>query len=106
MPISQLCEERPSQRMNVGLNLKFNLKNQETPGYTKKVNNIWMYSEKTVNLIKEYMEYCPKIFEYLQYNQKSDNIILEDIFPENRWTIKRTNRIVNNNLSDFQSRKA
>lgn len=90
MPVSQLSEEKPSHKVNIGLNLKFNLKNQETPGFTKKVNNNWMYSEKTVNLIKDYIEFCPKIFEYLQYNQRADNIILEDIFPENRWVIKET----------------
>lgn len=83
----QACDDRPSQKFNVGLNLKFNVKNQETPGFTKKVNNNWLYSEKTVNLIREYMEFCPKIFEYLNYHQKADNIILEDLFPNERWAI-------------------
>lgn len=82
--MNQMSEERSSQKFNVGLNLKFNVKNQETPGYTRKVNNNWLYSEKTVNLIREYMEFCPKIFEILSYNEKADNIALEILFPENR----------------------
>lgn len=85
VPRNQPYDYKLSKKFNVGLNLKFNVKNQETPGFTRKVNNNWLYSEQTVNLIKEYMQYWPEIFEYLNYHQKADNIILEDLFPEDRW---------------------
>lgn len=43
-------------RANVGLNLKFNKKNEEVPGYTKKVGNEWMYSSAVEQLLAEYLE--------------------------------------------------
>lgn len=43
-------------KANVGLNLKFNKKNEEVPGYTKKVGSEWMYSSAAEQLLAEYME--------------------------------------------------
>lgn len=43
-------------KANVGLNLKFNKKNEEVPGYTKKVGNEWMYSSAVEQLLAEYIE--------------------------------------------------
>lgn len=43
-------------KANVGLNLKFNKKNEEVPGYTKKVGNEWMYSSAVEQLLAEYLE--------------------------------------------------
>lgn len=44
------------QKMNVGLNLKFNKKNEEVPGYTKKVGNEWLYSSAVEQILSEYLE--------------------------------------------------
>lgn len=44
------------QKANVGLNLKFNKKNEEVPGYTKKVGTEWMYSSAVEQLLGEYIE--------------------------------------------------
>ncbi|NXW02504.1 XRN1 exoribonuclease, partial [Fregetta grallaria] len=50
-------------KANVGLNLKFNKKNEEVPGYTKKVGNEWMYSSAVEQLLAEYLESsCPFSF--------------------------------------------
>ena len=43
-------------KANVGMNLKFNKKNEEVPGYTKKVGNEWMYSSAAEQLLAEYLE--------------------------------------------------
>lgn len=43
-------------KANVGLNLKFNKKNEEVPGFTKKVGNEWMYSSAVEQLLAEYIE--------------------------------------------------
>jgi len=43
-------------KANVGLNLKFNKKNEEVPGYTKRVGNEWMYSSAVEQLLAEYLE--------------------------------------------------
>ncbi|MGH0119839.1 UNVERIFIED_CONTAM: hypothetical protein FKN15_043272 [Acipenser sinensis] len=44
------------QKANVGLNLKFNKKNEEVPGYTKKSGNEWLYSVAVEELLAEYVE--------------------------------------------------
>lgn len=82
---NQTSDTQNSHKLNIGLNLKFNVKNLETPGFTKKINNNWMYSEKTVQLVKEYMKFCPDVFECLNYNPKADSLFKEDLFPEDRY---------------------
>lgn len=73
-------KERPvNQRFNLGLNLKFNKKNEEVAGYTKKVGDTWLYSNKTVNLVNEYMARFPEMFEYLSKQVKEGNYYMEDL---------------------------
>lgn len=86
---NQTSDTQNSHKLNVGLNLKFNVKNMETPGFTKKINNNWMYSDKTVQLVKDYMEFCPNVFECLNYNPKADSLFKEDIFPEDRYLAEK-----------------
>lgn len=48
--------ENPSeQRSNIGLNLKLTKRNEEVPGYTKYTEVGWMYSEKAVDTVMEYL---------------------------------------------------
>ncbi|TMS09737.1 5'-3' exoribonuclease 1 [Larimichthys crocea] len=44
------------QRANVGLNLKFNKKNEEVPGYTKRTEKEWLYSVAVEELLAEYLD--------------------------------------------------
>lgn len=70
-----------TNKINIGLNLKFSKKNQEIPGYTKRDGTLWFYSDKAIQLVKQYSEYCPRLFEYL--NGHNENVYyVEDIFPE------------------------
>lgn len=71
-----------AMKVNVGLNLKLNKKNEEIPGYTRKNGQTWLYSEKTVELVKSYMEFCPELFEYLHNADSSDNCFENDLFPQ------------------------
>ncbi|KAK9681238.1 Xrn1 helical domain [Popillia japonica] len=69
-----------TNKVNIGLNLKFSKRNEEIPGYTKREGNLWLYSEKAIELVKAYNEFCPNLFEYL--NRHNENVYyLEDIFP-------------------------
>lgn len=90
--------------LNVGLNLKFNKKNEEVsriemiellfecapnehallqvPGYTRKENNQWLYSPKAVELIRSYMIKCPELFERLHQNVGNDIFKEEDLFKK------------------------
>lgn len=42
------------QKVNAGLNLKFEAKGQKVLGYTRKSEGGWEYSEKAISLIAEY----------------------------------------------------
>lgn len=56
LDLNFLCSPHGDHKANVGLNLKFNRKNEEVPGYTKKVGNEWMYSSAVEQLLAEYLE--------------------------------------------------
>lgn len=51
--MSSPCGE---QKANVGLNLKFNKKNEEVPGYTKRTEKEWLYSAAVEELLAEYLD--------------------------------------------------
>ncbi|KAK4879546.1 hypothetical protein RN001_007692 [Aquatica leii] len=69
------------KKTNIGLNLKFNKKNEEIPGYTRKEGNIWYYSEKAIALVSAYMNEFPVVFGYLNFHVGKDVFIEDDIFP-------------------------
>ncbi|XP_026520355.1 5'-3' exoribonuclease 1 isoform X1 [Notechis scutatus] len=72
---------RGDHKANVGLNLKFNKRNEEVPGYTKKVGNEWMYSSAVEQLLAEYLERVPELFTYLAKNSPEDIFYEDDIWP-------------------------
>ncbi|XP_071053139.1 5'-3' exoribonuclease 1 isoform X2 [Onthophagus taurus] len=79
VPRFQTTDE--SSKVNVGLNLKFSKRNEEIPGYTRKDGNFWYYSEKAVELVKQFKELFPEVFSYV--NLHNENVYyLEDIYPE------------------------
>ncbi|KAG2462678.1 ATR kinase, partial [Polypterus senegalus] len=55
------------QKANIGLNLKFNKKNEEVPGYTKKSGNEWLYSVAVEELLAEYLERAEKVEEIITW---------------------------------------
>ncbi|KAK3912768.1 5'-3' exoribonuclease 1 [Frankliniella fusca] len=73
--------DNPS-KINIGLNLKFNKKNEEVPGFTKKENNIWLYSRKAIAVLKEYVEKFPEVFELLSKQTSNDMYDDKDIYPD------------------------
>lgn len=50
----------------MGLNLKFNKKNEEVPGYTKRTEKEWLYSAAVEELLAEYLERCVCVFEVVR----------------------------------------
>ncbi|XP_012251889.2 5'-3' exoribonuclease 1 isoform X2 [Athalia rosae] len=75
-------EQMEHTKRNLGLNLKFNKKNEEVPGYTKKVNGQWLYSTKAIELIHTYMRIWPAFFEQLAINLTNDIYYEDELFPE------------------------
>lgn len=72
--------DNPS-KINIGLNLKFNKKNEEVPGFTKKENNMWLYSRKAIAVLKEYVEKFPEVFELLSKQTSNDVYDDKDMYP-------------------------
>uniref|UniRef100_S4RDG8 5'-3' exoribonuclease 1 n=1 Tax=Petromyzon marinus TaxID=7757 RepID=S4RDG8_PETMA len=68
------------QKCNLGLNLKFNRKNEEVSGYTKRVENEWLYSAATELLLGQYVERFPELFKYLASNSQSDMFYEDEIW--------------------------
>ncbi|KAL3283158.1 hypothetical protein HHI36_006310 [Cryptolaemus montrouzieri] len=72
--------------VNLGLDLKFNKKNLETPGFTKKIGNVWYYTDAAIDAVEAYADEFPEVLEYIaktNHNNHKDEILIEDIFPEN-----------------------
>jgi len=51
---SLMIQGTTDQKVNAGLNLKFEAKGQKVLGYTRKSEGGWEYSEKAISLIAEY----------------------------------------------------
>lgn len=53
------------QKVNVGLNLKFEAKSQKVLGYSRKGDSGWEFSNKAIELILEYRSQFPEIVDAL-----------------------------------------
>ncbi|XP_043113971.1 5'-3' exoribonuclease 1 [Puntigrus tetrazona] len=69
------------QKVNVGLNLKFNKKNEEVPGYTKRTEKEWLYSAAVEELLAEYLERFSELFDFVARNSHDDVFYEDDIWP-------------------------
>ncbi|XP_008193749.1 5'-3' exoribonuclease 1 isoform X2 [Tribolium castaneum] len=67
--------------VNIGLDMKFSKKNQETPGYTRKIENVWFYTSKAVDLVREYINNFPEVFRFLA-SGSNDDLDADAIFGE------------------------
>lgn len=68
------------QKVNAGLNLKFNKKNEEVPGYTKRTEKEWLYSAAVEDLLAEYLERFSEVFDYVARNSHDDAFYEDDIW--------------------------
>ncbi|XP_011256685.1 5'-3' exoribonuclease 1 isoform X2 [Camponotus floridanus] len=91
-------------KYNVGLNLKFNKKNEEIPGYTRKENGQWLYSAKAIELIRNYMMKCPNLFERLAQNVTNDIFQEEELFNKESDELKDTVAWLKTQLNGIESR--
>ena len=79
--------DRPTRRpkkLNVGLGLKFNKSNEEVIGYSKKVENQWTFSLKTVEVIRSYMSEFPELFDYLSSHTNADDFTDIQVFGKDQ----------------------
>jgi len=60
------------QRVNLGLNLKFESKKMKVLGYSRKTQGGWEFSNKAIALIKDYKKSFPQFFNALMRNPQGD----------------------------------
>ncbi|KZC09221.1 5'-3' exoribonuclease 1 [Dufourea novaeangliae] len=90
-------------KCNIGLNLKFNKKNEEIVGYTRRENNQWLYSYKAVEVLRSYMARSPELFERLAVNVA--NIITEEeLFDKGSGGLTSTMEWLKEQLQGLESR--
>ncbi|KAH7884247.1 exonuclease II [Phlebopus sp. FC_14] len=74
-----------NSKINLGLSLKFEAKGLKVIDYSRKNGRYWDFSEKTIDLIREYKARFPEVFEILdQYGDEMARA--SDIFKENADT--------------------
>ena len=72
-----------ARKANVGLNLKFNKHNEEVLGWSRKAENGWQYSMKTLDVLKQYIKEFPDLFDFLsRHANGSDDYSDVDVFGE------------------------
>ncbi|GET01384.1 exonuclease Kem1, putative [Rhizophagus clarus] len=80
-------QKSTDQRINLGLNLKFEAKKQKVLGYTRKTKTKdkdgWEYSEKAIQILAEYKEKFPEFIQALENKHDKDEIYTaEDFYPK------------------------
>ncbi|KAF7987890.1 hypothetical protein HCN44_003753 [Aphidius gifuensis] len=104
-------DKNERRQKNIGLNLKFNKKNEELPGYTKKVNGQWLYGAKSVGLIRNFMEKYPVFFEKLAKSVGNDVFNEDDLFSDGinellvdviKWLKEQPFRNIDSRSCDWQ----
>ena len=77
------AEAEFASKVNVGLNLKNNKRNEEVCGFTRKnKDSNWEYSTKALDALRLYMSLFPEVFEYLSTSDRinSDYFHQNDVF--------------------------
>ena len=69
-------------RLNLGLNLKFEAKQQKVLGYSRKGQSGWEYSPKAIDLISQYMINFPEFIAGVQRNPRGDGFKDTDFYPK------------------------
>ncbi|XP_071541169.1 5'-3' exoribonuclease 1 [Panulirus ornatus] len=82
-PSGTLSENETRAKLNIGLNLKDNKRNEEVAGYSRKTQelnekSIWLYSDQTVETLVEYQKKFPEIFLHLAVNIGQKDIFFQD----------------------------
>ena len=69
-------------RVNLGLNLKFEAKKLKVLGYSRKGPSGWEFSQKAVQLLQQYMVKFPEFIANVQRNPQSKDYIATDFYPK------------------------
>jgi 5'-3' exoribonuclease 1 len=68
-------------RVNLGLNLKFEAKKLKVLGYSRRTDSGWEFSQKAIELIKQYMFSFPDFIAGIQRNPQGKDYDATDFYP-------------------------
>ncbi|XP_074599461.1 5'-3' exoribonuclease pacman [Brevipalpus obovatus] len=68
------------EKINIGLNLKFNARREVVPGFSKKQDETWLFSRKVYKLMEEYWEKFPALFMNLSRHTDRDMFSPREVF--------------------------
>ncbi|KAL4952788.1 XRN 5'-3' exonuclease N-terminus-domain-containing protein [Aspergillus filifer] len=69
------------QRVNLGLNLKFEARKQKVLGYSRRGESGWEFSARAVGLLQQYMIKFPEFIAGIQRNPRNDRYSPTDFYP-------------------------
>ena len=75
-------------RVNLGLNLKFEAKKLKVLGYSRKNERGWEYSEKAIQLIQQYMIKFPNFIAGIQRKSQGNTYEATDFYPSSEAKAK------------------
>ncbi|KAH1551689.1 hypothetical protein KXX57_008443 [Aspergillus fumigatus] len=85
---SSFCVDIEGQRVNLGLNLKFEARKQKVLGYSRRGESGWEFSPKAVDLLQQYMIKFPEFIAGIQRNPQKDRYQPTDFYPEDVALVK------------------
>lgn len=77
-----------NNRVNLGLNLKFEAKKLKVLGYSRRGESGWEFSRKAIELIEQYMIKFPEFIAGIQRNPQGDRFEPTDFYPAETAQIK------------------
>ena len=69
-------------RVNLGLNLKFEAKKLKVLGYSRRGPNGWEFSEKAIELLRQYMLKFPEFIAGIQRNPQGNTYEATEFYPK------------------------
>jgi len=92
------------QRVNLGLNLKFEAKKLKVLGYSRKGQTGWEFSQKAVELIQQYMIKFPQFIAGIHNNPQGDMLPATAYFPGDEKEAKAKIKEIQAWLKEIESK--
>ena len=72
-----------NQRVNIGFPFKYESKKLRVPGYSKKINNIWSFSSKVIEIMRDFVATFPDLLKSMEKKlSRRENInSIADVLP-------------------------
>lgn len=68
-------------KLNIGLGLRYNTRGFDVPGFSRKVDDMWLMSTEVSNIMKEYADKFPEVITCVSSAANRDAYSISDIFP-------------------------